>query len=584
MIQKESSDFDIFGNDSGEELTVPTYQVVRVEDDGPKVELIEEVGVPEYRYGSKKKDKSGKREQQLFLETVKKKVLDLSTKQQLHANFINALLDKEGVYVDVSETGMGKTIIAIYLSIVRNLGLFVLGKVSMEHDWVITSEEYSARFVEYNGSTAAISGSKRKGKFMQPKSGYVRMTPNGYEVTEKFKALVDEGILFILDEAQTAKNKSSKISETITCMTKYIIRLGNENTRSRVGLLSASIVDKKEHVGTLSQIMGLTDIVKNINYTNLIKQIRDKCYEIDFDLTYDIINADLLASEKFVELMSQVIWKKFSSEIVDPDCYVDIATISRNSFFIMKKKDEAIYAQRVRELKQAVEAKAKNLTLFTYIENIELIKIKVIYRLIMKDIMDKTSSRKILVFLGYSNPIKSLANKLYNKRVNHVVITGDTKSTGVWSERAKLVHRFNTDPECRVVIFQVKVGSVGLSLHDTTGLYPRVSYISPSFSMQDAYQSAGRTKRKGVKSDVEMNIVYIRRLDDNNGGFDYETEKALLESIEIKSELCQKFRRDKKSTVFPGSFVRYEEQTPKEQEAINLLINKTLEESSYSDE
>tara|TARA_E500000331_G_scaffold270821_1_gene262419 strand:+ start:129 stop:392 length:264 start_codon:yes stop_codon:yes gene_type:complete len=53
-----------------------------------------------------------------------------------------------------------------------------------------------------------------------------------------------------------------------------------------------------------------------------------------------------------------------------------------------------------------------------------------------------------------------------------------------------------------------QAGGTGLSLHDETGEYPRVSLISPSFSAIDLRQCLGRVHRATGKSPSIQKIVF----------------------------------------------------------------------------
>ena len=52
------------------------------------------------------------------------------------------------------------------------------------------------------------------------------------------------------------------------------------------------------------------------------------------------------------------------------------------------------------------------------------------------------------------------------------------------------------------------VGGVGISLHDTTGEYPRYMFISPSYKLIETAQAASRIHRFGTMSDAIVRMFY----------------------------------------------------------------------------
>lgn len=65
----------------------------------------------------------------------------------------------------------------------------------------------------------------------------------------------------------------------------------------------------------------------------------------------------------------------------------------------------------------------------------------------------------------------------------------------------------------RVFIFTSGAGSVSISLHDTNGHYPRKLIIMPSFHALDMLQAAGRIIRTGLKSKALVSVVYVNDYD-----------------------------------------------------------------------
>jgi hypothetical protein len=68
------------------------------------------------------------------------------------------------------------------------------------------------------------------------------------------------------------------------------------------------------------------------------------------------------------------------------------------------------------------------------------------------------------------------------------------------------VRKFQSD-EARVVVANIAAGGAGVSLHDVNGNHPRVSLISPSFSVVEYVQTLGRIYRNGMKTPALQKIL-----------------------------------------------------------------------------
>jgi hypothetical protein len=74
-------------------------------------------------------------------------------------------------------------------------------------------------------------------------------------------------------------------------------------------------------------------------------------------------------------------------------------------------------------------------------------------------------------------------------------------------DRQDNVDRFQKN-ESRICLSMIQAGGVGLNLHDEHGEHPRVSLISPSFSAIEFRQTLGRIHRAGGKSPAIQKIVF----------------------------------------------------------------------------
>lgn len=105
----------------------------------------------------------------------------------------------------------------------------------------------------------------------------------------------------------------------------------------------------------------------------------------------------------------------------------------------------------------------------------------------------------VVVFLNYSDSIDALA-----KRVGTDCIY-DGRNEKV---RQKYIDLFQANKE-RVLITNIAASREGLNLGDETGDHPRISLISPTYSVQKIKQCLGRIHRENSMSVSIQKIIYI---------------------------------------------------------------------------
>jgi len=130
-------------------------------------------------------------------------------------------------------------------------------------------------------------------------------------------------------------------------------------------------------------------------------------------------------------------------------------------------------------------------------QKIELLKAPLFVELANDFIENKFS---IVIFVNYTQTLK-LLSKMLN---TNCLIWGE--QTG--EAREKNIKDFMDNKE-KIIICNIKAGSVGLSLHDIHGGHPRISLISPTWSSIDLTQALGRIHRAGGKSKSLQRIVYV---------------------------------------------------------------------------
>lgn len=108
----------------------------------------------------------------------------------------------------------------------------------------------------------------------------------------------------------------------------------------------------------------------------------------------------------------------------------------------------------------------------------------------------------VAVFVSFSETIAAI-RKGIGKSAKVVEIHGQQTA----AERQASIEAFQSDSS-EVVICNIEAGGVGISLHDVSGVRPRLSIISPTWSATSMVQSLGRIHRAGGKSKSIQRIVY----------------------------------------------------------------------------
>ena len=120
----------------------------------------------------------------------------------------------------------------------------------------------------------------------------------------------------------------------------------------------------------------------------------------------------------------------------------------------------------------------------------------------MPDIVEMTGDlidqgKSVVIFVNFKDTAQALTEQL-----DCLSIIGGQNQY----QRQSQIDDFMLD-EKRIIVVNIAAGGTGLSLHDTQGLYPRVSLISPTFSAKDHLQALGRIHRNGAKSHALQKIL-----------------------------------------------------------------------------
>ncbi len=175
-----------------------------------------------------------------------------------------------------------------------------------------------------------------------------------------------------------------------------------------------------------------------------------------------------------------------------------------NDIIVEPIEIEDSYEEDIRKtLKEIINDSTRGLgDLVIVRKKIETSKIDYIYNK-AKDIIDEEKS--VVIFLNYVDNIIKLTEDLNADNYKTRAIYGDISET----VRQDIIESFTAN-DTKALVVQLSCGGVSLSLHDTTGERPRVSLISPDFSAVNLKQALGRIYRNGGKSKCVQRIIVAR--------------------------------------------------------------------------
>lgn len=121
---------------------------------------------------------------------------------------------------------------------------------------------------------------------------------------------------------------------------------------------------------------------------------------------------------------------------------------------------------------------------------------------LLKEVIEEIpQTDKIIIFAKWTQDIKTIAKQLDILRINHVILSGQTK------DRGKLINNFINIANIKILLSQITTGAYGLNLTCSSV----VIYYSLGFSSVEFWQSQDRIHRIGQ----DKSCVYISLLAEN---------------------------------------------------------------------
>lgn len=476
--------------------------------------------------------------------------------QREHCDRIRLMLQRAHFYIDTSPLGSGKTITTCKMAKDYGVPMLIICPKSTANVWTETSKKYGITIIDVITYQSLSSQQNR-----QPKHGYLTRVDDKesrttrFHPTSKWIDLVRTGVFLVFDEIQAIKNLNATYYAASGMINPILVYGGV----SRFIMLSGTPNDEEQHSINLMRLLGFIR-ARSLHLTNAktgefrlegAEELLAICRRIDPQQT-EKTQQEFVLSKTNVKhfcyrLFISVIKKHYISAMPPPTMVSQIDI--KNGFFKLENSESL--RKGIRQLKVAaafdeeeedyVSTEADFGQITRALTAIEDAKLPIMIRLATQR-LEENPKAKVVLFVNYTSSIRTLMNVLI--RFKPMEFTGQTSLTN----RGKILEQFNTDDNYRLIVANIKVGGVGVSMHDTQGDRPRYVYIIPNYSPISLHQASRRTHRDGSLTDSYVRFVYGR-----DGG---SLEKSILDSLSRKGKTMREVIDDRatEGIKFPGEY------------------------------
>lgn len=411
--------------------------------------------------------------------------------QKPHAEVILNSLYVNGVAVDLSETGTGKTYMATAVAKRMNGPVVVVCPKAVIPTWLRVMKEAGIApkvIINYEklcrGNTPYLTYDKKK--FFNKKN---------WE-SKGIKLHFPKNSLVILDEGHKCKGTHSLNGNfMIACKNAgYRLLIMSATAATNPLEMKAFGYSTNLHNGEgFSRWCSSVGAEYNGRFGGMFIDLQSEKAKQGMKSIHDnIFNTQALAARLTREDMKAV----FPDNRVLAEC-IDMGD---NSTKIQK-----VYDLMEEEISR-LDARSQNYRAHVFAEMIkarrmsELLKIPTMVEMV-EDLYDEGISP--VVFINYQDTMDGLVKRLdkYKNEIGMVV--------GGQSDKLRQVYidEFQSNKR-RIMLVNGAAGGCGISLHDLTGKFPRHSIVSPSYSAINLIQCLGRCHRAEGKTSVLQKIVF----------------------------------------------------------------------------
>ena len=393
--------------------------------------------------------------------------------QIFHAKVLMTSLLNHGYAKDGSDTGTGKTFVALYLAKKMGLVPFVLCPKSVVPSWKDTMLSYGYEPSDQHAYT------------------YEKMVRGSTEFYDGSKWLLNpKKALVIFDEDHRCKGNKSKNAKMM---------IAAKRAGLNILCLGATSCTNPTEMRALGYVLDLHDDKGWWRWS-----LKNGCKRGLFG------GLEFKGSKAVLKRLHDHIYKNGARgsriKIADlpPGAFPNSNIIAQGYDISGRADIDLIYSDLKAEL-TALEGKKYTDTDNPLVaqlrarQEIELLKVP-LFEELARDAYE--SGNSVAIFVNFRETMEVLLRRLAGLCEIRMIHGGQTET-----ERELQCLGFQNDA-ARIMLCTIQAGGTGVSLHDINGNHPRVSLISPTFSAIDFKQTLGRIHRAGAKSPAVQKIVF----------------------------------------------------------------------------
>jgi superfamily II DNA or RNA helicase len=390
-------------------------------------------------------------------------------------------LNHWGSAIDGSELGVGKTYTACGAVRELNVPFVIVCPKPVIHQWKKVINNHFKLKEKFHGIInyeLLIRGRKD--------SDIASYVLNRQSRGEKFTWKLSKNAIIVWDEAHRLKNFKTKSSKT--CIEAY-------KQGYRQLFLSATLASSPLELRTIGTC---TKLFKGSNKDYYEWAYKHGVFKGMWGLEF---NNDAKMLKRIHTYIFEHRGTRLQRDVIPnfPETEIIVNAYDMDEEETQKIRD--IYDEMKRELK-VLETKEKfggdsELAIrIRALQKTEMLKIPLMEEMINESV---EAGMSVVVFLNYSDSIDALASRLKTKCIY------DGRNEKI---RQNYIDLFQVNKE-KVLITNIAAAREGLNLGDEVGGHPRLSLISPTYSVQKLKQALGRVHRENSKTKSIQKLLYI---------------------------------------------------------------------------
>ena len=413
----------------------------------------------------------------------------LST-QENHAKTLLNSLNTNGYYLDLSQTGTGKTFVTSSIISNEKCPAYIICPRSVKTKWANTLQKFGVKTGVIINYELVGRGNTEYMKF--------KKLPNPDDETEKIELpefrFPKDGIV-VLDEGQRCKAIGSTNAQMLWALKKQ---------GYRVAYISASAACSPVEMKSLGYLTDMHAYHNFRDFCLLNGATSNKFGAFNWDSDSKDAKRFMLNVHEYLfdkkqcaSRLTRGMFPDFPDSVVVSDAYdMGPVAIAINGTYEAMEVELAMLDSRAESYSTHVFAiimEARRRT--------EILKVPAIVELIEKAIDEGESS---VIFVNYKDTIDAIFKRLtkpLQKLVCRIVGGQNDK------ERDSNTNAFQSDV-ARIALCNIAAGGVAIDLHDVNGKHPRQSVINPGFNPHQLLQALGRVWRAGGKSKSHQRVLF----------------------------------------------------------------------------